>query len=130
MLKTIIILVSLVLVLHGLIHLLGTASYLKLATVPGLPYKTTVLAGQWDLGERGSAVYGLLWAVAALGFMLVPLAFWVGWGWWQSLLVAMTVLSLLLTALDWPVAFMGVIVNIVILVVLGLGPLLLAPFVR
>ena len=100
MLKMMIIVATLVLVLHGLIHLMGTASYMKLAEVQGLPYKTTVLGGRWDLGAGGIAVYGALWAVAAVGFVIAALAFWFGWAWWQSALVAVTLLSLALTALD------------------------------
>ena len=41
---------SIVLIMHGLIHLMGTTAYLKLAEIKELPYKTTVLAGRWDLG--------------------------------------------------------------------------------
>ncbi len=44
--KFIMIVAVLVLALHGLIHLMGTASYMKLADIQGLPYKTTVLGGR------------------------------------------------------------------------------------
>lgn len=60
MTNILLILASIALVLHGFIHLMGTASYLKWAEVQGLPYKTTVLGGRWDLGERGISVFGLL----------------------------------------------------------------------
>ena len=52
--KALEIIVAVVLALHGLIHFMGTAAYLKLADIQGLPYKTTVLAGRWDLGEAGT----------------------------------------------------------------------------
>jgi hypothetical protein len=126
MLKIMFIIAMIVLTLHGLIHLLGTASYLKLAEVQGLPYKTTVLGGRWDLGATGMTVYGALWAVAAIGFVLAALAFWFGWAGWQSALLGVTLFSLLLTALDWNVAFAGVIINLAILALLGLGPRLAA----
>lgn len=57
--------VGVVLTLHGLIHPLGFASYLKLATVPTLPYTTPVLGGRLDLGTAGMSVFGLAWGVAA-----------------------------------------------------------------
>ena len=111
-----------VLVLHGLIHLMGTAAYLKLAVIEQLPYKTTLLGGRWDLGASGIAVYGALWAIAAIGFIVAAVALLAGWNWWQPLLIVVTLLSLALTALDWGVAYTGVIVNIVILALLWLGP--------
>ncbi len=122
MLKIMLIVATIVLVLHGLIHLMGTVAYLKLGVIQQLPYKTTVLGGHWDLGASGIAVYGLLWAVAAIGFVVAVLAFWFGWGGWQPLLLGVTLLSLVLTGLDWNVAYAGVIVNVVLLVLLWLGP--------
>lgn len=51
--KTLSIIAMIVLILHGLIHLMGTVTYMKLGTVQGLTYKTTLLGGRWDLGEKG-----------------------------------------------------------------------------
>ena len=115
---------SIVLLLHGIVHLMGTAAYLKLTEIEQLPYKTTVLGGRWDIGARGTAIYGALWTVAALGFITAAIAFFSGWSWLQPVLLGVTLLSLVLTALDWGVAYAGVIVNIAILVTLILGPLL------
>ena len=123
MANTLIIVAAIILVLHGLIHLMGTTAYLKLAPVQGLPYKTTLLGGHWELGERGIAMYGVLWGIAALGFVVAAIAFWAGWGWWSAELVGVALFSLLLTALDWPVAYAGVIVNLLILALIWLGPL-------
>ena len=130
MLRIMLIVATIVLVLHGLIHLMGTAAYLKLGVIQQLPYKTAVLGGRWDLGASGIAVYGALWGVAAIGFVVAALAFWFGWAGWQPLLLGVTLLSLALTALDWDVAFAGVILNIVILALLWLGPRLTGWFAR
>jgi hypothetical protein len=124
------IIASIVLVLHSLIHLMGTASYMKLIVIQQLPYKTTVLGGRWDLGPRGTTVYGALWAVAAIGFIVAALALLGGWIWWQPVLLGVTLLSLVLTALDWGVAYAGVIVNIAILAILILGPRITSWFSR
>ena len=51
--KVITVLAAILLILHGLIHLIGTVVYTKLGTVKGLSYKTTLLGGRWDLGEGG-----------------------------------------------------------------------------
>ena len=130
MLKIMLIIASIVLFLHGLIHLMGTVAYMRLAVIQQLPYKTTVLGGRWDLGASGTAVYGALWAVAAIGFIVAAAALLIGWQWWQPVLVGVMLLSLALTALDWDVAFAGVILNIAILALLWLGPRLTSWFSR
>jgi hypothetical protein len=120
--KALKIIAAVVLALHGLIHLIGTAAYLKLADVQGFPYKTTVLGGRWDLGQGGISFFGVLWAVAALGFVVATIAFLINLAWWRSALLWVTLLSLVLTALDWGNAYAGVLINSVILAVLWLGP--------
>ncbi|WP_161884229.1 hypothetical protein [Deinococcus alpinitundrae] len=67
------------------------------------------------------ALHGLIWGVAALGFVLVAAAFLLGWGGWRPGLIAVTLLSLSLTILDAGIAFAGVAVNIVILLALWFG---------
>lgn len=108
--------------LHGIVHLLGTAVYLRLAEVPEFPYKTTLLGGQWDLGGAGTRVFGLLWAGAALGFVVAAMAFWQDWPAWRTILVGVTLVSLILTTLDWTVAYAGIVVNVAILAALILFP--------
>lgn len=114
--------VVLLLVLHGLIHLMGLAVYMKLAEVQGLAYKTTLLGGRLDLGDAGIRVFGALWFFPALGFVVTALALVAETEWWETALVATTLLSLVLTSLDWSVAFAGAIVDVAILVLLWLGP--------
>ena len=111
-----------ILILHGLIHLMGTVTYLRLGTVEGLNYKTTLLNGRWDVGKTGMAVFGALWAVAAIGFIVAAVGLIGGWTWAQAVLINVTILSLVLTALDWNTAFAGFILNVVILSVIRLGP--------
>lgn len=120
--KTLSIIVAIILGLHGLIHLMGTVTYMKLGTVQGLTYKTTLLAGRWNLGEGGIAVYGALWAAAAVGFVLAAIAMSFGWNWCKPVLTGVTIFSLALTALDWKVASAGAILNMVILAWLWLAP--------
>jgi hypothetical protein len=70
-----------VLALHPLIHLMGTAAYTKLADVPGLPYKTMLRGGRWDVGEQGIQLFGALWTVAAIGFVVSSVALLARWTW-------------------------------------------------
>ncbi|MEW5930223.1 MAG: ABC transporter permease [Gemmatimonadota bacterium] len=113
---------ALVLALHGLIHLMGATVYMKLGTVEGMPYRTTLLDGHWDLGDGGIRVFGALWAVAAVGFVAAAAGWLGGWRPWQPVLVAATLLSLALTTLDGTRAPVGIAVNLAILVALWLAP--------
>jgi hypothetical protein len=106
---------SAVLCLHGLVHLLGTAVYFRLAEVPEFPYKTSLLGGRWDLGAAGIRVFGLLWAGTAIGFGIAAVAVLRDWPTWQRILVVVTLFSLVLTVLDWTVAYAGIVVNVGIL---------------
>ena len=101
MANVITIIAAIVLVLHGLIHLMGTTVYMKLGSIEGLAYKTTLLGERWDVGERGIWVYGVLWVVPAAGFVLAAVAMLAGWEWWRTWLLAVTLLSLVLTLLDF-----------------------------
>ena len=93
---------------------------MKLGTVQGLTYKNTLLG--WNIGETGMLVYGVFWAVAAVGFIVVALAFLAGWEWWRPVLGGVTLFSLVLTALELKEAAAGSILNIIILAILGFGP--------
>jgi len=115
-----------ILVLHGLIHLMGTTVYMRLGNVQGLSYKTTLLGGRWDLRESGIRIFGLLWVLPAAGFVLAAIALWSGWPAWQALLVSVTVFSLVLTVLDWSSAYAGVVVNVAILGAAFLAPRLVS----
>ena len=122
------IIAAVVLIVHGLIHLIGTAVYVTHAEIKGLSYKTTLLGGRWDLGDAGIRVFGLLWILPAVGFVAVALALFAGWMWWKPVLAGVALVSLALTTLDWSSAFMGAIVDIVILALALLGPRIASGF--
>jgi hypothetical protein len=118
---------AIVLVLHGLVHIMGLVSYLKLGEVQGIPYKTTVLDGRLNLGHTGTGIYGVLWAVAALGFVLAATGLLLNSSWWLPLLTASAVFSLVITTLDLNVALAGVVVNAAILVMVWITPQFSSP---
>jgi hypothetical protein len=113
--RILILIVALILGIHGLIHLMGATVYLKLGDVQGLAYKTTVLGGRVDLGSTGIRVFGALWILPAIGFVATALGLLEGWSWWSVALLAATLVSTMLTVLDWNVAFTGAIVDFAIL---------------
>jgi hypothetical protein len=109
-----------VLILHGLIHLLGFMVYLRLANIESLPYSTALLSGKLEVGEAGARVFGLLWLLAAMGFVVAGVAMFALLPWWTfTLWVAL--LSLVVTVLALPGSWFGVVVNVVILAYLLVG---------
>ena len=115
---------GILLVVHGLIHLMGTTVYMKLGQIQGLPYKTTLLGGRWDLGERGIRVFGALWVLPAVGFLLAGAALFVNHAAWVSFAIVSCVVSLVLTLLDVHAAFAGAILDVLIVVAIWAGPIL------
>lgn len=114
------------LVLHGLIHLMGTYVYMGFGRMESLPYKTTLLRGRWDLGERGIHLFGALWLIPLVGFCALGAGIAVR-GWLPvTSLIAVTLVSLALTVLDWDVAYAGALLDGLILAALGWGPVLAA----
>jgi hypothetical protein len=109
------------LIVHGLIHLMGTTVYMKLGRIEGLPYKTSLLNGRWQLGEPGMRVFGALWALPAIGFVLAGVAAIVNVGPWPSLAGVAALVSLVLTILDFKAAFAGALLNLLIIVVVWAG---------
>lgn len=120
--KIIQIILAILISLHGLIHLMGPAVYMKLTEIQGFGYKTTLIDGRWNLGEKGIRVFGALWIVPALGFILAAVALLAGWVWFQPALIVVTLISLVLTILDYRIAYAGVIINILILAGIWLAP--------
>ncbi len=116
-----------VLVLHGLIHLMGAVAYMRLGDVAGLPYKTTLLGGRWDVGPGGMAAFGALWGVAAVGFVAAAAALAFGAPWARGLLLTVALASLVLTGLDWTVAYAGVAINVAIVLAVLLLPIGVRP---
>lgn len=108
-------LVAAVLVAHGLVHLLGTVVYFELVELAELGYKTTLLGGAVDVGDAGIRIFGLLCAVATVGFVAAAGAMLAGWNRWRELLIGVALFSLALTTLDWTVASAGAVLNLVIL---------------
>ena len=108
---------------HGLIHLIGTVVYMSLGSLEGLPYETT-LAGRWDVGVSGMAVFGMLWAVAGAAFVVAGIGLGSGATWWVRATTGAAVLSLLLSLLDSPNAYMGAAVDVAVLAAVAISVLL------
>jgi hypothetical protein len=110
------------LVLHGLIHLMGTTVYAGWGEVEGLPYKTTLLGGRWEVGEKGMRLFGELWLIPFVGFCILGAALAFNGPVSTAALALTAATSLVLTVLDWNRAFAGAAVDAAILVALATAP--------
>jgi hypothetical protein len=84
-------------------------------------YKTTILAGRVDLGDAGIRVLGVVWLLVAIGFVVTAAGTFTSRSWWTVALVGVALASLGLSALEWPLARVGVAVNVAILAALFAG---------
>lgn len=108
-----------ILLVHGLAHLVGFVVTWRVAKLQEMPYKTTILAGAVDVGDVGIRVMGGLWLATAVAFAIVAVGAFVGTSWWFPVALMMTTVSLFVTILGWPDSRIGVGVNVVLLAALG-----------
>jgi hypothetical protein len=112
---------SIVLIVHGFSHLVGFVVPWGIGEVKDAPYKTTLLADRIDVGDTGIRVFGVLWLIAALAFVVAGVACLTGQEWWITYASWTAAFSLVLGILGWPDARIGVAVDLLILVLLILG---------
>lgn len=112
---------AVLMLLHGVAHLPGFVGSWRLAALEGMPYKTTLLAGRVDVGDVGIRVVGVVWLLAALGFILTAIGAFTDRSWWMAALMGVALASLGLSVLEWPLARIGVAVNLAILAALLAG---------
>lgn len=110
-----------VMVLHGIAHLVGFIAPWRLIDMENLPYKTTVLGGTIDLGDRGIRLVGILWLIATIAFAASAIGLLTHATWWLGLALSSVALSLVLTLAEWPLTKIGVAVNVALLGILLSG---------
>ena len=98
--------------------MVGFAGSWQLASMNEIPYKTTVLGGNVDLGDAGIRVVGVLWAVAAVAFVTVSGATAFDKPWWPTAAVIVALSSMALTLLELPQAKIGLVVNLALITTL------------
>ena len=109
---------AMLLVMHGVAHLPGVVGAWRLAPLAEIPVHTTVVAGRFDVGERGMRLLGIGWLVAAVLFWIVAAGVVGRDAWWVPTAAATAVLSLVLSVLELPYARIGVVVNLLLLALL------------
>ena len=116
------IIVSVIFALHGLIHLFGFVAFLKIVETKDIQYRTTIFAGKVDVGDFGIKIVGILWLLAAVGFVIAAVGVFGLSDWWQSVTLYVTIFSLIITITGIPDSVFGAVTNIIILAYLFLAP--------
>lgn len=111
-----------IVLMHGLVHLFYLLSYWQIYNFDEFPFKTTVLFDRVDLGSVGIRIFGLFFLVATVGFVVAAIGMVFYAQWWRALMTIMALLSMVLTLLDFKMAYGGPIVNILILVLVLFYP--------
>lgn len=112
---------ALLLVAHGVAHLVGFVSAWKLATLAELPYRTTLFSGHLDVGEAGIRLVGVLWLLAALTFLVAAVAVANEGVWARRALSVALLVSAPLCAAAWPEARLGLAVDMGLALLLAIG---------
>lgn len=107
---------QLLLLIHGLIHLLGFVQAFKLARIEGLPLKSWV-----SFLSDSPKLAGALWCMAFLLFVATTLLFALKKEIWWILAIAALVLSQALIIFYWQEAKFGTIANGLVLIGIILG---------
>lgn len=106
---------AILLVVHGLIHLLGTAKAFGWAELP-------------QLARPISAFLGVLWLLSALLFLVAAVGVFIWPRTWWATGAAALVLSMVVIASSWTDAKFGALANGLVLVGVGFGFLSQGPF--
>ncbi len=103
--------------IHGLIHLLGFLVYWQIVEgSEDLTYKTTVFFEMLDVGSVGIRIFGIIWLLTAIGYIIVVIGLIVQkYNGVRKSLAFITVISLFITVLDFTVAYTGAMFNVIVL---------------
>lgn len=110
---------ALIVLLHGLIHIIGVIAFWKLGLHD--QYSTKILGGAIDIGERGTYVLGFAWLAATLAYAVAAYGMFADLDWWRTGVGAVTVFSLVLTILGWKDTIVGTAFNVALLAILLVG---------
>lgn len=112
---------ALILIVHGVAHLVGFIVPWQLAKLEETPYKTTLLGGRLEVGDMGIRLNGLLWLLAGLGFVVSGAALMLLAPWWPLFTIFVAACSLALAVAGWPDSRIGIPIDLLILAYLLIG---------
>jgi hypothetical protein len=107
---------------HGVAHLVGFLVPWRLMAAPGMPFRTTLLAGRVDVGVAGLRAVGVFWLLTAVVMVATALGLAVQARWAGSLVLPVLAVSLALCLVELPQARIGLVLNGMLVPLLLLHP--------
>lgn len=107
---------------HGIAHLPGFLVPWRLLSSPDLPWKTTLLWGWVEVGEAGIRAIGIVWLLTGLAVVATAVGLARQAPWAASAALPVVLISGLLCVIELPHARIGLALNVVMCLVLGLHP--------
>ncbi len=107
---------ALVLLFHGIAHMVGFVGSWQLAS--NVPYKTTILAGNVDVGDTGVRALGVIWLALAVAFAVTAVAAFARFSWWPAAALLLSTISLLMCVVEWPQAQAGAALNMGLIIMM------------
>lgn len=108
---------------HGFAHVVGFLISWKLVNDKDTPYKTTILAGKFDMGDTGTRVLGLLWLLTGIAFFVLSYGVIMQTSWWKLNTYYVIGFSTFLSILALPDTVYGILANILLLLFLWFAPM-------
>lgn len=112
---------GLLLLLHGLVHIIGFLVPWQLATMPEFAYTTSAAWGALELGDVGTRAVGLVMLGLAVAYAVAAFGIWRRTSWGLAMAVGATLVSVAGCALQSPAAILGLVLNLAILAGLALA---------
>lgn len=112
---------ALVLLGHGLSHLVGFLVGWHLLPPERMPAVTTVWSGRLQVGAVGMKLLGLLWLLLTLAFVVAALGAFLRVGFWPPFTQVVALASLTMCLIEGSEARIGVIMNVLLIGFLGLA---------
>jgi hypothetical protein len=113
--------ISVALVCHAVIHLLGVMTSWRLSPFRDPPYDTVILAGTVDGGAVGQTVMGGLWLMAAIALIVAAITLWRGGPHAVTAVAAGIAISLAVALVALPASRFGVVIDGTALLVIGVA---------
>src|SRR5688500_10613019 len=105
---------AVLLLLHGIAHLVGSLMPWGLVPAPATPGPMTnaIFGGRVALGDSVARGLGVLWLFLAVVLVVSAVAFWRREPWAMPVVIGSTLASLAFCLVWWPATRIGVVVNV------------------
>jgi hypothetical protein len=112
---------AVLLVLHGLVHLIGFTVPWRLGGLRGSEYSTRIFNRSIEVGDTAVRTLGLVWLAVAIAFVVVGVMVWHGHPWARRTTIALLLGSAVLCTIDLPASVMGLALDVVLVVLLAVA---------